>query len=44
MSAKILDGKALASELRGQVAEESAALAARGVVPELAVVLVGEAR
>ncbi len=42
MSAQILDGKALAAELRGQVAVDCAALAERGIVPGLAVVLVGE--
>jgi methylenetetrahydrofolate dehydrogenase (NADP+)/methenyltetrahydrofolate cyclohydrolase len=41
--AEILDGKALAEEVRGQVAAETAALAAEtGVVPGLTVVLVGD--
>ncbi len=42
MTAQILDGKALAAELREQVAVESKALAERGITPGLAVVLVGE--
>ena len=42
MSAKILDGKALAARIRGQVAEEGRALVSRGVQPGLAVVLVGD--
>ncbi|WP_017998936.1 bifunctional methylenetetrahydrofolate dehydrogenase/methenyltetrahydrofolate cyclohydrolase FolD [Paracoccus sp. N5] len=37
-----IDGKAFASSLRGQVAAGVAGLAARGIVPGLAVVLVGE--
>lgn len=42
MSARIIDGKALASEIRGEVAEQVRALAARGVTPGLAAVLVGD--
>ena len=42
MSAQILDGKALASQLRKEVAASSKALAARGITPGLAVVLVGD--
>lgn len=42
MTAQILDGKALAAELREQVAVASKALAERGITPGLAVVLVGE--
>lgn len=42
MSATILDGKALAAQLRARVASECAALEQRGIVPGLAVVLVGE--
>jgi methylenetetrahydrofolate dehydrogenase (NADP+)/methenyltetrahydrofolate cyclohydrolase len=42
MAAKILDGKALAARIRAGLAEEAKALAARGVQPGLAVVLVGE--
>lgn len=41
MSARILDGNALSATLRGQLAEEAAALSARGVRPCLAVILVG---
>jgi methylenetetrahydrofolate dehydrogenase (NADP+)/methenyltetrahydrofolate cyclohydrolase len=42
MTARIIDGKALAAELRGKVAEAAASLARdRGLVPGLAVVLVG---
>jgi methylenetetrahydrofolate dehydrogenase (NADP+)/methenyltetrahydrofolate cyclohydrolase len=42
MAAKILDGKALAARIRAGLAEEARALAAHGVQPGLAVVLVGE--
>jgi methylenetetrahydrofolate dehydrogenase (NADP+)/methenyltetrahydrofolate cyclohydrolase len=42
MTARIIDGKAIAAELRAKVAQEVRALAARGVVPGLAVVLVGD--
>lgn len=43
MSAALLDGKAVAAELRGKVGEAAAALSTRhGAVPALAVVLVGE--
>ena len=43
MTAMILDGKQLAATIRGEIAEETAALIAeRGVVPKLAAVLVGE--
>jgi methylenetetrahydrofolate dehydrogenase (NADP+)/methenyltetrahydrofolate cyclohydrolase len=42
MAAKIIDGKALAARLRGEMAEEAKRLAARGVRPGLAVVLVGD--
>ena len=43
MTASIIDGKAFAAELRGKVAGHVARLAAdHGVVPGLAVVLVGE--
>ena len=42
MAAKIIDGKALAARLRGEMAEEAKQLAARGVRPGLAVVLVGD--
>ncbi|WP_420344802.1 tetrahydrofolate dehydrogenase/cyclohydrolase catalytic domain-containing protein, partial [Paenirhodobacter sp.] len=42
MSAAIIDGKAFAAGVRGRVGAHVAALKARGVVPGLAVVLVGE--
>lgn len=42
MSARILDGKAVAAELRGEVADRVRLLAERGVVPGLAAVLVGD--
>ncbi len=43
MTARILDGKALAAELRARVADGTSALqAAHGITPGLAVVLVGE--
>ena len=42
MSAAIIDGKAFAAGVRGRVEAHVAALRARGVVPGLAVVLVGE--
>jgi methylenetetrahydrofolate dehydrogenase (NADP+) / methenyltetrahydrofolate cyclohydrolase len=42
MTAKILDGKALAARLRAGLGEEARSLAARGVQPGLAVVLVGD--
>jgi methylenetetrahydrofolate dehydrogenase (NADP+) / methenyltetrahydrofolate cyclohydrolase len=42
MTAKIIDGTALSQQIRAQVAERAAALAARGVKPGLAVILVGE--
>jgi methylenetetrahydrofolate dehydrogenase (NADP+)/methenyltetrahydrofolate cyclohydrolase len=42
MTAKLIDGAALAREIRGQVAQRAAALTARGTRPGLAVVLVGE--
>jgi methylenetetrahydrofolate dehydrogenase (NADP+) / methenyltetrahydrofolate cyclohydrolase len=41
MSAAVIDGKALAEGLRGRVAAAVARLAGQGVVPGLAVVLVG---
>jgi methylenetetrahydrofolate dehydrogenase (NADP+)/methenyltetrahydrofolate cyclohydrolase len=42
MSAKIIDGKAIAAELRGRVADEVRRLGEeRGLIPGLAVVLVG---
>jgi methylenetetrahydrofolate dehydrogenase (NADP+)/methenyltetrahydrofolate cyclohydrolase len=42
MTARILDGRALANELRGQLALDVAALRSRGVTPRLLVVMVGE--
>lgn len=42
MSATILDGVAIAATIRAEVAEQARALAGRGVIPGLAVVLVGE--
>ena len=42
MPASIIDGRAFASELRADLLARSAALRERGVVPHLAVVVVGE--
>ena len=42
MTAQIIDGTALSQRIRSQVAERAAALAARGVKPGLAVILVGD--
>ena len=42
MTAQLIDGNALSRQLRTEVAERAAALKARGVVPGLAVVLVGD--
>ncbi len=42
MSAVLIDGTAIAAGIRAEVAEQVAALRARGVTPGLAVVLVGE--
>ena len=42
MTARVIDGKAIAAELHAKIALEVRALAARGVVPGLAVVLVGD--
>lgn len=42
MTAQLIDGNALSKTLRTEVAARAAALKARGVVPGLAVVLVGE--
>lgn len=42
MTAKILDGKKLSSEIRESVKEETARLKEKGIVPGLAVVLVGD--
>ena len=40
--ATIIDGKAIAAKIRGEIADEVKRLATRGVTPGLAVVLVGE--
>lgn len=40
--AKLLDGEALAARLRREMAGQASALRARGIVPKLATVLVGE--
>lgn len=42
MSATIIDGKAIAAQIRGEVAEKVSALKAKGITPCLAVILVGE--
>ena len=42
MPAELIDGKAIAATIRGEVAAEVAQLAARGMVPGLTVVLVGD--
>jgi len=42
VTARIIDGKALAAEVRSEVAQRVAALKARGVQPTLAVILVGD--
>lgn len=42
MTARILDGKAIAAEIRAGLAVRVAALAARGVIPGLGTILVGE--
>ena len=42
MSARILDGTAIAAEIRAEVAEQVKALAAGGIMPGLAVVIVGD--
>ncbi len=42
MSARILDGSAIAREIRAEVAGEVALLAKTGIIPGLAVVIVGE--
>ena len=40
--AKLIDGKAIAAQIRDEVAQETQALKSCGVTPGLAVVLVGE--
>jgi methylenetetrahydrofolate dehydrogenase (NADP+) / methenyltetrahydrofolate cyclohydrolase len=42
VTALLIDGKAVAARVRAEVAEKAAALRARGLVPGLAVVLVGD--
>ncbi|MCB1887817.1 MAG: bifunctional methylenetetrahydrofolate dehydrogenase/methenyltetrahydrofolate cyclohydrolase FolD [Rhodocyclaceae bacterium] len=42
MTARILDGNALSAQVRGELAEQAAALTQRGVQPCLAVILVGD--
>jgi methylenetetrahydrofolate dehydrogenase (NADP+)/methenyltetrahydrofolate cyclohydrolase len=42
MNEKLLDGKRLAAEIRGEVGERVTGLAARGIVPRLDVILVGD--
>jgi methylenetetrahydrofolate dehydrogenase (NADP+)/methenyltetrahydrofolate cyclohydrolase len=42
VTARVLDGAAIAAEIRAEVAREAAALTARGVQPGLAVVIVGD--
>ena len=42
MTAQILDGKALAGQIRAELAQHVAALASRGTVPGLGTVLVGD--
>jgi methylenetetrahydrofolate dehydrogenase (NADP+)/methenyltetrahydrofolate cyclohydrolase len=42
VSARILDGTAIAAEIRAEVAEQVKALAAGGIMPGLAVVIVGD--
>src|SRR5581483_5510761 len=42
VAARILDGEAMADELRAEVEREAAELAAQGVQPGLATVLVGD--
>ncbi len=41
MTARTIDGKSIAADLRGKLAEQARRLASRGVLPGLAVVLVG---
>ena len=42
MAASIIDGKKLAEDIRAQLAQRVRSLAAQGLVPGLAVILVGE--
>lgn len=42
MAAQIIDGKAISAQIQEELAAEAAALRARGIVPGLSVVLIGE--
>ena len=42
MTARLIDGNALAKEIRAQVAGRTLALKARGIVPKLAIIMVGD--
>jgi methylenetetrahydrofolate dehydrogenase (NADP+) / methenyltetrahydrofolate cyclohydrolase len=42
VGARVIDGKAMAAEIRAEVAERARALAGRGITPGLTAVLVGE--
>ncbi len=42
MAAQLIDGTAIASEIRAEVARDAAALKARGVTPGLAAIIVGD--
>lgn len=42
MTAKLIDGKAIAQEVRAELKERADALKARGITPGLAVIIVGE--
>lgn len=42
MTAQLIDGNALSRQIRAEVAQRAAALAARGVTPGLAVIMVGD--
>ena len=42
MTARILDGKAVAAQIRAEVSERVRALAETGITPGLAAVLVGD--
>jgi methylenetetrahydrofolate dehydrogenase (NADP+)/methenyltetrahydrofolate cyclohydrolase len=42
MTARLIDGTALSKQLRSEVAQRAAALAAQGIVPGLAVILIGD--
>ena len=42
MAAKIIDGKAIAEEIRGELAKELEELKAKGIAPGIATLLVGD--